>query len=160
MKSDLFRLAYLYYFGGIYADADDYCRVPIDSFINANVDLVLIEESSGVIANNFLAAVPNHPFIKFALERVTKNITEKSGGIWFASGPGALTLCFCQMYLEYLEKKQLPVNIALKERSSFFQYVQVGLPLKYKTTKAGWASKSGLASPIYKKSETYLIQLK
>jgi len=140
MRSDLFRLAYLYEFGGIYVDADDLCINPIDEFTNIGVDLLLIQESTGSIGNNFLAVKAKHPFIQFALQYVVNNILNKAGGVWFASGPGAwfasgpgaLTISFCQMYIELLEQEQTPSQVAITEIHNLHQYVTPHLKINYK----------------------------
>lgn len=150
MRSDLFRLAYLYEFGGIYADADDLCVNPIEGFIGIGVDLILVQEPAGPIGNYFLAASPRNPFIGFALSCVVNNILNKAGGIWFASGPGALTICFCQMYLQFLEKGQTPPGIAIQESHNLHRYVTPHLHINYKLSDRGWKSPAGQASRIYR----------
>ncbi|APB98204.1 tetratricopeptide repeat protein [Polynucleobacter asymbioticus] len=150
MRSDLFRLAYLYEFGGIYADADDLCINPIDQFIGGGIDLILVQEPTGSIGNNFLAASPKHPFIKFALSCVVQNILNRAGGVWFASGPGALTISFCQMYIHFIERGQVPPGIVITESHSLHQYVTPHLPMNYKTLISGWNSTLGRASRIYR----------
>jgi tetratricopeptide (TPR) repeat protein len=150
MRSDLFRLAYLYEFGGIYADADDLCVNPIDGFIGVGVDLILVQEPAGSIGNNFLATSPRHPFIAFALSCIVNNILNKAGGIWFASGPGALTICFCQMYMQFLGRGQIPTGIAIQESHSLHRYVTPHLPINYKSSDRGWSSPAGQISRVYR----------
>jgi hypothetical protein len=150
MRSDLFRLAYLCEFGGIYADADDLCVNPIDGFIIFGVDLILVQEPTGSIGNNFLATSPRHPFIEFALSCIVNNILNKAGGIWFASGPGALTICFCQMYMQFLERGRIPPGIAIQESHNLHRYVTPHLHINYKLSGRGWRSPSGQISRIYR----------
>ena len=152
MRADLFRLAYLYECGGIYSDVDDLCINPIDRFIDAGLDLIMMQEPTGTIANNFLAVNSKHPFIQFALTNIVNNIINKAGGIWFVSGPGALTLCFCEMYISYLERGQIPPGVGIKHSQNLRQYVAQHLSVVYKKSKNGWSSPVGLASPIYRDS--------
>jgi tetratricopeptide (TPR) repeat protein len=150
MRADLFRLAYLYECGGICSDADDLCINPINGFIDAGLDLILLQEPTGTIANNFLAVNSKHPFVQFALTNIVNNIVNKAGGIWFVSGPGALTLCFCEMYISYLERGQFPPGVGIKQGHNLRQYVAQHLSVGYKKTKNGWNSPAGLAHPIYR----------
>jgi len=150
MRSDLFRLAYLYECGGVYADADDLCINSIVEFIGEGLDLILIQESMGAIGNNFIAVKPKHTFIQYALNSIVNNILDKAGGIWFASGPGALTISFCREYCEFLERGLLPPGVVIKEIYNLHQFVIPHIPMTYKTSKSGWRSPAGLASRIYR----------
>jgi len=150
MRSDLFRLAYLYECGGVYADADDLCINSIAEFIGEGLDLILIQEPTGIIGNNFLAVKPKHTFIQYALNSIVKNILNKAGGIWFASGPGTLTISFCQVYCQFLERGLVPPEVVIKESYNLHQFVIPHLPMSYKTSKSGWRSPAGLASSIYR----------
>lgn len=150
MRSDLFRIAYLLEFGGVYADADDLCNKPLDEFLGKNFDLILIQEPLGSIGNNFIAVKQRHPFIEFALKNIVSNILSKAGGIWFSSGPGALTISFCQMYIEFLEQRIIPQGVALKESYYLHRYVIPHLPMNYKSSVSSWRSPAGQASKIYR----------
>ncbi|MEA9603819.1 tetratricopeptide repeat protein [Polynucleobacter sp. JS-JIR-II-c23] len=150
MHSDLFRMAYLYEYGGVYADADDLCIRPISEFIDDGSDLIFSQEPTGSIGNNFLAVKPKHVFIQYALNSIVNNILNKAGGVWFASGPGALTISFCQMYIDFLERAQVPAGVAIKANYCLHQFVTPHLSLSYKTTSSGWRSPAGQASRIYR----------
>jgi tetratricopeptide (TPR) repeat protein len=150
MRSDLFRMAYLYECGGVYADADDLCIKPISEFISEGSDLIFVQEPTGSIGNNFLAVKQKHAFILYALNSIVNNILDKAGGVWFASGPGALTLSFCHIYIGFLERGQVPPGIALKASHNLHEFVTPHLPMNYKTTGSGWRSPAGQAARIYR----------
>ena len=150
MHSDLFRMAYLYECGGVYADADDLCIKSISAFINEGADLIFVQEPTGSIGNNFLAVKPKNAFIQYALNSIVNNILNKAGGVWFTSGPGALTVSFCQMYIDFLEQGQAPLGVAIKESHNLHQFVTPHLPFNYKTTSSGWRSPAGQAFRIYR----------
>src|SRR6185437_9382700 len=62
-KADLFRLAWLYVVGGVYADMDDRCRAPVTRILPPGAPLVLFQEELCTIGNNFIAAAPGSPVI-------------------------------------------------------------------------------------------------
>lgn len=74
MKSDAWRIAVVYVYGGVYADIDTECVVPIDSWVN-NKDLIVSYEPPTVdgIANFTFAAAPNHPALLNCLNRLLVN---------------------------------------------------------------------------------------
>src|SRR5262249_22721699 len=90
--TDLFRLAYLCVEGGFYCDADDWCFAPLSSFLPSNATFIGYLEGHGSLANNFLGAVPNHPFINRALELAIQAINRGDhDGTWLSTGPGLLS---------------------------------------------------------------------
>ena len=58
-KADIFRLAYLVALGGVYADADDRCLAPIDSFLRRDATLVVHQETTARSATISLPRLPN-----------------------------------------------------------------------------------------------------
>lgn len=92
MKADLFRLAYLFREGGVYSDADDYCRHPITALARSRADLMLYQEEQGSTGNNFIAVAPHHPVMGDAFEQATQEIiTSNHPNTWFSTGPGQVT---------------------------------------------------------------------
>lgn len=150
MRADVFRLAYLYSMGGIYADADDACRAPVTSWLKPGLELLLLQEHLGSVGNNFIAVIPRHPWIKQALDRVVANILQQQGDIWFSSGPGALTLSFCEYYLDLLGQCRLPPGVQLITCFEAEQKLSIRLPRQYKQTEKSWSAPQNRHIPIYR----------
>lgn len=74
MKSDAWRIAVVYIYGGIYCDTDTICLKPIDEWIT-DKDLVISIEphTQNNIANYCFAATPKHPALLFCLEQLIIN---------------------------------------------------------------------------------------
>lgn len=151
MRSDLFRLAYLFIRGGVYVDADDKCRFDIAPWLDGKHALFLLQEQMGSIGNNFIAAAPAHPFIRSALAQVVANILGKQGDwIWFVSGPGVLTVLFCQFYIEELRRCRLPAGVMVKDAYRIQRNISIHLPRAYKHDDRGWLSSVAAASPLFR----------
>ena len=127
MRSDYFRLCYIYKNGGFYVDADDvYKGFDITPWFNdsklkiqslcydTSTDLMVKAEDFITpdkyfpsliyyVNNDPLIAPPNHPIIHIALERSTKMLLESSGNtrdIQSTTGPGNLTASLVRHVLE------------------------------------------------------------
>lgn len=92
MKSDVWRIAVVYIYGGVYADLDTLCIQPIDSWTQ-DQDLVVSVEPPTVdsIANFCFAAKPKHPALKLCLENILKNYN-------------------CRNYLDKIERTGTPIQ--------------------------------------------------
>jgi len=87
-KADLFRYCLLYKKGGIYTDLPLNFGVPISSLIDHEKnDLVLVNDMAHPtipdpgIQISFMAAIPNHPVYKKAIEMAVETIKNKEYGI-------------------------------------------------------------------------------
>jgi len=70
MKSDIWRIAVVYIYGGIYADLDTECIVTADQWLDQNYNLIVgVETSWGTLGNFVFAAAPRHPALLAALNR-------------------------------------------------------------------------------------------
>ena len=156
MRADVFRLAYLATHGGVYADADDLCRQPIADWFSADLELLLIQEHLGSIGNNFMAAIPNHPFIIAALNKVVDQILSKQGDIWFTSGPGALTILFCNYYLNELKESKIAPQICVMDCYSMTKKLSIQLPRQYKQTSKSWSSPKNEQKSIYRMAHSVI----
>jgi mannosyltransferase OCH1-like enzyme len=73
MKSDVWRCAIIYLYGGIYADCDCYCLVPVKNWNIESYDLVIgVERDNGSLLNFVFGAAPKHPAIYSVLEKFLK----------------------------------------------------------------------------------------
>lgn len=62
MKADVWRVAVVYVYGGIYADLDTKCLKPISTWLKPEYDLIVgVETKHGSINNYTFAASPKHP---------------------------------------------------------------------------------------------------
>lgn len=73
MKADVWRVAVVYINGGIYADTDTDCIVPISQWINPDDKLIVaVEQPNGALANFIFAASPKHPALLHVLNTFTE----------------------------------------------------------------------------------------
>lgn len=69
MKADIWRIAIVYVYGGVYVDTDCECIVPLDSWINPEDELIVFEEHhNGSYGNFVIIASPKHPALLNGLE--------------------------------------------------------------------------------------------
>ena len=101
-KSDIFRYEVLFKYGGIYLDADIFCRRPLDDFLNKTF-LVAYQHyhNPGVrgthryedkfIANGVLGAIPKHNMIKKIIKTLDNDPRRCKGPPWKQVGPKVVT---------------------------------------------------------------------
>lgn len=69
MKAGLWRFAILYVYGGVYADMDTHCKVPIETWLKPDYDVILdIERETPWLATQTIAARSGHPLLKAAIQ--------------------------------------------------------------------------------------------
>jgi tetratricopeptide (TPR) repeat protein len=140
-KADIFRLAALFAYGGVYADADDRCQRPLDQLVPPNASLVLYQEDLGSIGNNFIAAAPRHPLIHKALQFcVQAAIRGDSDIAWLATGPGMLTRAFTQVFASGAQ--DLPGQTLVLGLQGLCPTVAIHCLSGYKSTKKHWTNSS------------------
>ena len=156
LRADLFRLAFLCVHGGIYADADDHCRHDLSPWLKPGVQLLLYQEEWGTLGNNFLAAAPNHPFLRRALAFATDSILNRQGGVRLVSGPGALTTVFCNLYVAALAQGQLPPGIEILDVYTLRQRISPHLPRAWKLEDQPWHKPPVAWKPVFHPPRPYL----
>ena len=78
MRADVWRVCVVYVYGGVYADTDCECVVPINQWTN-NCSLVVAEEvPNGDLANFAFAAEPKHPALLSAINMFVELYNSKS----------------------------------------------------------------------------------
>lgn len=68
MKSDMWRVAIVYVYGGFYADLDTRCHGNLNSWVGSEDLLLSVETTHGSICNYFFGAKPKHPALYAALK--------------------------------------------------------------------------------------------
>jgi len=98
-KADIFRLAWLYQRGGIYADADERLVGRIDSLLpgDCRVFLTWAQGTPPCVQNGFIAAEPLNPLIERALMLAVKRVehaarTGVKMNAWLQTGPGVMSM--------------------------------------------------------------------
>lgn len=69
-RADAIRYFILYKFGGIYIDLDDNCQKPFDPLLQ--FDSFLRKTSPMGVSNDFMGAIPNHPFFLKLIQNLQK----------------------------------------------------------------------------------------
>jgi tetratricopeptide (TPR) repeat protein len=143
-RADIFRLAYLSAEGGFYADADDNCLCPLDSFVGPGTTLFLSQENYGTIGNNFMGAVPGHPVIERALALVTEAMNRGDADLlWLSTGPGLLTRAFAHVFVGLVPDAGDWLRHAIvREFSDLQRDVACHCPARYKRTDRHWSRRS------------------
>jgi mannosyltransferase OCH1-like enzyme len=69
MRSDIWRMAVIYIYGGIYADLDTECIIPTEEWLDQQYDFIIaVETPWGSLGNYAFAAAPKHPALLSALK--------------------------------------------------------------------------------------------
>lgn len=73
MKADVWRIAVIYVYGGVYVDTDCDCIVPLDNWINPKDELIVFEEHyEGSYGNFVIIAEPKHPALLESLNLLSE----------------------------------------------------------------------------------------
>ena len=140
-KADIFRLAILFAYGGVYADADDRCQRPLQTLLPASASLVLYQEDLGTIGNNFIATSPRHPLILKALQLSIQAINRGDADItWLSTGPGMITRAFAQSYAS--GEQGLPGQTLVLSIQQLCPVIAIHCHCAYKKTKKHWSNSS------------------
>jgi len=135
-KSNLFRYAYLSIVGGIWSDADDLCLTSVAPLIRGR-SLVVVRESLGAVADNFIAAAPRHPVLAATRDEAFGNVRDGfAESPWLANGPGVVTRKTAAWLTSQPGGEVSDYLIAPGSQMS--AYVDMHLPLDYKESTMAW----------------------
>lgn len=135
-KSNLFRYAYLSIVGGVWSDADDRCLTSVAPLIRGR-SLVVMRESLGAVADNFMATTPRHPVLAATRDEAFGNVRDGfAESPWLANGPGVVTRKTAAWLTGQLGGEVTDYLIALGSQMS--AYVDMHLPLDYKESTMAW----------------------
>ena len=70
MRGDLWRYLITYKYGGIYADLDTLCQVPISNWILEDKDFIVCPENERDFCQWTFAVSAGHPFLKSVLDHI------------------------------------------------------------------------------------------
>ena len=140
MKSDLFRLAVLYKYGGVYADADDLSLKSLDSLLSSGKSLYLYQEYVGSMGNNFIAVAKNHPLIRSALEEAVTNVLENSWDyVWLATGPALITRHFSRFLISMaFDQQPSEDDCHILTLAELHEFSLIHCEVDYKKTEQHW----------------------
>ncbi|MGY6548631.1 MAG: hypothetical protein ACXIU7_06455 [Roseinatronobacter sp.] len=92
LRADLFRAAWIAQEGGVFADLDEWPRLPVTPWLQGVEAVFCVERGFGTIANNFLAARPAHPICLQALDLICAALDDAAQPYaWWHSGPAQWT---------------------------------------------------------------------
>lgn len=140
MKADLFRLAWLFAEGGVYADADDRCLGPVAALLPAGAHFVACQEHFGTLGNNFLAVAPLHPVLGLGLHLAVQAVNRGDDDmVWLATGPGLLTRAVAQtLATSTLLPATWLAGVRILFRHELEQVVATHCDLAYKHSPRHW----------------------
>jgi mannosyltransferase OCH1-like enzyme len=120
MKADLFRYCVIYYYGGIYADADTICKIKPVLFNNNSLLTMVPEPGDNFLCQWVFAAPKSSPILKsiidLSVERILQ-IPEIKGEhiIHYLTGPAVFT----DGIEKYLKEKNLPIY---ENKDQYYKY--------------------------------------
>ncbi|MBR0655943.1 tetratricopeptide repeat protein [Plastoroseomonas arctica] len=137
MRADLFRLAWLYAEGGIYADADDRCHASIAPLLRPGLTLAFYLEPWATIGNNFMAAASGQSIIAEALRQAATAVLRGDRDlVWLSTGPGMMSRCLAAAMVA---AGGPPPGVAIFDRPVLHQRVAMHCFLPYKSGNRHWS---------------------
>jgi hypothetical protein len=129
VRGDLLRLALLWQNGGVSVDAHS---APVQGLhpLLAGVELLLVQDVFGGIANALWAAPPHHPWVEAALLEACRNVEEGQGySRWDLSGGCLLTGVAARWLQPALATSlQPPAGLRILPQAALGAWVQEGAP--------------------------------
>jgi mannosyltransferase OCH1-like enzyme len=99
-KADVFRLLFLYYYGGIYNDSSQRYLVPVKDLVDSKMIVLVNDLDCRGFFNAFMASPPQHPLIKKMIDLVIDNVRNRFYGddVLDITGPHALRKAVLEYY--------------------------------------------------------------
>jgi len=142
-QADLIRLAYLAVKGGVYADADDRCIVPVGAFVPPDANFVAYQEDYGTLGNNFLAVAPEHPVIRLALQLAAEALNRGDNDLlWLSTGPGVLSRAFAHLISDSQSGLSERFDATIFDLGFMARRIGFHCPVVYKKTSRHWSRSS------------------
>ncbi len=136
MRSDLFRVAYVFQFGGIYLDAATHCFVSLKPFVGKG-KLTLMRKWHGGIWNGFISSPKGNAFLERILDNIILNINnESSQNVWQVSGPGVFS---------FLNDDPHQEKISIVDQEDIKEFFDLVNDLKHKG-ESHWSKKQKVES--------------
>jgi hypothetical protein len=134
LRADLFRLCWILRQGGVFTDLDEYPRIPVTPWLDGARAVLVVERGFGTIANNFLAAEPNHPVCAKALDFVCTALDQSDAPYaWWHSGPAQWTRAAFAHLVE-----DGGMDTRLLSQGQYCRRVATNLPYPHKRSPDHW----------------------
>ncbi|WP_406870111.1 capsular polysaccharide synthesis protein [Thioclava sp. 'Guangxiensis'] len=139
IKSDIFRVLYLYECGGLWIDADEQyypkSSAAVDDLMLTNT--LRYQRVCGFeVLNGFIAVEKNNRFLRRLVEHMSAFDSWTPRDVWWITGPGSFTYQLALMYAEdHLSNKVF--DWSLVENTMYSQIFR-GPTLEYKDTNLSW----------------------
>jgi len=133
-RADLFRLCWIARAGGVFADLDEYPRIPVTPWLAGARAVFCLERGFGTIANNFIAAEPDHPICLRALDFVCEALDDGTPLYpWWHSGPAQWTRAvFAYRF------GQSGDGLRVLSQTEYGRHVATNLPYPHKRSPDHW----------------------
>ena len=131
LRADLVRVALMAVEGGVFADLDEYPRMPVDPWLEGAKSVLVIESGYGTLANNFLAAEPELPIFRDLLDDICLTLQKADTPYpWWHSGPARLTV-IASAHLG------MP-GLRLIDQATYDRRIATNLPFPHKSGPDHW----------------------
>ena len=133
-RADLFRLCWIAREGGVFADLDEYPRIPITPWLQGARAVFCIERGFGTVANNFLAAEPGHPICLQAQAMALEALdSARDPYPWWHTGPAQWTrAAFAHVAGEQGE------GVRFLSQAAYNRRIATNLPFPHKRRPDHW----------------------
>lgn len=133
-RADLFRLCWIVQMGGIFADLDEYPRIPVTRWLAGARAVLCVERGFGTVANNFIAAVPDHPIPVRTLDLVCDALDRTDAPYaWWHCGPAQWSRATFESHYT-----RSPPGVRILSQAEYCRRVSTNLPYPHKRSPDHW----------------------